>query len=342
MTATLEIPTLPAGQSGTVKRAGVIGRLIRNPMGLSAIIVLLVIILSALLAGVIAPFDPTRPTNTVLAAPDAVHLLGTDSTGRDIFSRLLFGARGTLVSAVIAAAVAIGIGLPAGLLAGYYGKWFDNLSSWSTNILMALPNMIVLLAVRAAVGPNVYIMMVVFGVMMSPGFYRLVRTATQSVRNELYVDAARVAGLSDARIIGRHILGVVRAPVIIQAAMVCGIAISFQSALEFLGLGDPTAATWGVMVNDGFRTIFKAPLTLLWPSLAISLTIGGFVLFANALRDALEDQVKHKEKKASSRPATGLLAVDFWPNRLMSSNLFFASPPIIRWPYSSNRCVVKT
>ncbi len=304
MTATLEIPTLPAGQSGTVKRAGVIGRLIRNPMGLSAIIVLLVIILSALLAGVIAPFDPTRPTNTVLAAPDAVHLLGTDSTGRDIFSRLLFGARGTLVSAVIAAAVAIGIGLPAGLLAGYYGKWFDNLSSWSTNILMALPNMIVLLAVRAAVGPNVYIMMVVFGVMMSPGFYRLVRTATQSVRNELYVDAARVAGLSDARIIGRHILGVVRAPVIIQAAMVCGIAISFQSALEFLGLGDPTAATWGVMVNDGFRTIFKAPLTLLWPSLAISLTIGGFVLFANALRDALEDQVKHKEKKVASRPAT--------------------------------------
>jgi ABC-type dipeptide/oligopeptide/nickel transport system ATPase component len=118
------------------------------------------------------------------------------------------------------------------------------------------------------------------------------------------VDAARVAGLSDLRIIGRHILGVVRAPVIIQAAMVCGIAISFQSALEFLGLGDATAATWGVMVSDGFRTIFRAPLTLLWPSVAISLTVGGFVLLANALRDALEDQVKITEKKPRKVSAT--------------------------------------
>ena len=304
MTQTLEITDIPVGQTGTVKRASVIGRLLRNPMGLAAVAVLLLIVVCALFAGWLAPFDPTRATNTVLSSPNGTHLLGTDSTGRDILSRLLYGSRGTLLSAVIAAVVAIGIGLPAGLVAGYYGRWFDNLSSWATNILMALPHMIVLLAVRAAVGPNVYVTMVVFGVMVSPGFFRLVRTATQSVRGELYVDAARVAGLSDVRIIGRHILGVVRAPVIIQAAMVCGIAISFQSALEFLGLGDPTAANWGVMVNDGFRTIFRAPLTLLWPSAAISLTIGGFVLFANALRDALEDQVKTKEKRKAAQPKT--------------------------------------
>jgi len=304
MTQTLEITDIPVGQTGTVKRASVIGRLLRNPMGLAAVAVLLLIVVCALFAGWLAPFDPTRATNTVLSSPNGTHLLGTDSTGRDILSRLLYGSRGTLLSAVIAAVVAIGIGLPAGLVAGYYGRWFDTLSSWATNILMALPTMIVLLAVRAAVGPNVYVTMVVFGVMVSPGFFRLVRTATQSVRGELYVDAARVAGLSDVRIIGRHILGVVRAPVIIQAAMVCGIAISFQSALEFLGLGDPTAATWGVMVNDGFRTIFRAPLTLLWPSAAISLTIGGFVLFANALRDALEDQVKTKEKRKAAQPKT--------------------------------------
>ena len=304
MTQALEITDIPVGQTGTVKRASVIGRLLRNPMGLAAVAVLLLIVVCALFAGWLAPFDPTRATNTVLSSPNGTHLLGTDSTGRDILSRLLYGSRGTLLSAVIAAVVAIGIGLPAGLVAGYYGRWFDNLSSWATNILMALPTMIVLLAVRAAVGPNVYVTMVVFGVMVSPGFFRLVRTATQSVRGELYVDAARVAGLSDVRIIGRHILGVVRAPVIIQAAMVCGIAISFQSALEFLGLGDPTAATWGVMVNDGFRTIFRAPLTLLWPSAAISLTIGGFVLFANALRDALEDQVKTKEKRKAAQPKT--------------------------------------
>jgi ABC-type dipeptide/oligopeptide/nickel transport system ATPase component/ABC-type dipeptide/oligopeptide/nickel transport system permease subunit len=304
MSATLDIADIPVGQTGTVKRAGVLGRLLRNPMGIFAVAVLTLIVVSAVFAPWLAPMDPNRATNDVLLKPSGIHLFGTDSTGRDILSRLLVGSRGTLISAAIAAIVAIGIGLPAGLIAGYYGKWFDSVSSWSTNILMALPNMIVLLAVRAALGPSVFVTMAIFGVMMSPGFYRLVRTATQSVRNELYVDAARVAGLSDLRIIGRHILGVVRAPVIIQAAMVCGIAISFQSALEFLGLGDATAATWGVMVSDGFRTIFRAPLTLLWPSVAISLTVGGFVLLANALRDALEDQVKITEKKPRKVSAT--------------------------------------
>ena len=295
------VPTAPAvGQSGTVKRAGVVGRLLKNPMGVIAIVILVVIVASAVFAEFLAPMDPTRATNTVLAGPGGANILGTDSNGRDILSRLFFGAQGTLVSAALAAGVAIGIGLPAGLLAGYYGSWFDSLSSWATNILMALPNMIVLLAVRAVVGPSIPITMMIFGIMVSPGFFRLVRTATQSVRNELYVDAARVAGLSDFRIMARHIFGVVRAPVIIQAAMVCGIAISFQSALEFLGLGDPSASTWGVMINDGFRSIYRQPLALLWPTLAISFTIGGFVLLGNALRDALEDQVKVKEKVAAA------------------------------------------
>jgi ABC-type dipeptide/oligopeptide/nickel transport system ATPase component/ABC-type dipeptide/oligopeptide/nickel transport system permease subunit len=305
--ATPETPAV-SGQSGTVKRAGVFGRVLKNPMGLIAVVTLTVIVLCAIFAGVLAPFDPSRATNSVLAPPGGANLLGTDSTGRDILSRLLFGAQGTLLSAAIAAGTAILIGLPAGLLAGYYGSWFDNLSSWATNILMSLPSMIVLLAVRAAVGPSIPLTMMVFGIMVSPGFYRLVRTATQSVRNELYVDAARVAGLSDPRIIGRHIFGVVRAPVIIQAAMVCGIAISFQSSLEFLGLGDPTASTWGVMINDGFRSIYRQPLALIWPTLAISFTIGGFVLLGNALRDALEDQVKVKEKQPKAPKAAAAVA----------------------------------
>ncbi|MGF4032053.1 ABC transporter permease, partial [Staphylococcus aureus] len=148
---------------------------------------------------------------------------GTDSAGRDIASRLVYGAQVTLLSAALAAAVAIAIGLPAGLLAGYYGGTFDGLANWTTNILLALPSMVVLLAVRAAIGPSTWIAMVVFGVLLSPGYYRLTRTAVQSVRNELYVDAARVSGLSDGRIIARHIFSVVRAPIIIQTAMVCGV-----------------------------------------------------------------------------------------------------------------------
>ena len=290
------------GQTGAVAREGVLRRLLRNPMAVVALAILVVVILMAALAALLAPADPNyADVSNVLAPSGGENLLGTDSAGRDILSRLLFGARITLLSAALAAAVAIAIGLPSGLIAGYYGGAFDGVAGWLVNILLALPAMIVLLAVRAALGPSVWVAMIVFGVLLSPGYFRLTRTAVQSVRNELYVDAARVAGLSDARIIGRHILAVVRAPIIIQTALVCGVAIAVQSALEFLGLGDPTVATWGVMVNDGFRNIYRAPLTLIWPTIAIALTIGAFVLFGNALRDALEDQAKVKEKGAAAK-----------------------------------------
>jgi ABC-type dipeptide/oligopeptide/nickel transport system ATPase component len=144
--------------------------------------------------------------------------------------------------------------------------------------------------------------MVVFGLLIAPGFFRLTRTAVMGVRNELYVDAARVSGLSDTRIILRHILSVVRAPIIIQSAMISGLAISIQSGLEFLGLGDPTMVSWGSMLNEGFQNIFVNPLLVLWPALVISATIGSFALLGNALRDALEDaqKVKLSPKKAKA------------------------------------------
>jgi ABC-type dipeptide/oligopeptide/nickel transport system ATPase component len=155
---------------------------------------------------------------------------------------------------------------------------------------MSLPGIIVLLAVRAALGPSVWVAMAMLGVLISPTYFRLTRTAVQNVRNELYVDAARVSGLSDGRIIARHILSVVRAPLIIQTAMIFGLAIAVQSGLEFLGLGDSQTVTWGALLGDGFENIYQNPLLILWPSLAIGLTVGALVLFANALRDALEDR----------------------------------------------------
>ncbi len=293
------------GQTGTVIRANAVKRVLKNPMGLFAVVVLGLLILAAALAPLLAPHDPTTARLTdVLVPPGGDYPLGTDSAGRDIASRLLYGARVTLLSAALAAGVAIAIGLPSGLIAGYYGRGFDTVANWSTNILLALPSIIVLLAVRAAVGPSVWVAMIVFGILLSPGYFRLTRTAVQSVRNELYVDAARVSGLSDTRIITRHIFSVVRAPIIIQTAMVCGIAIAIQSALEFLGLGDPTVPTWGVMVSDGFRNIFRAPITLVWPSLAIALTIGAFVLLGNAVRDSLEDLEKVKAKRVKAAAGT--------------------------------------
>ncbi|VXC28032.1 ABC transporter [Arthrobacter sp. 9V] len=290
-----------SGQSGTVVRSTVMRRLLKNPMGIASLVILLTIAALAILAPVIAPFEENFANiSKTLAAPDSVNIMGTDSAGRDTWSRLLFGAQLTLLSALLCAGVAIAIGLPAGLIAGYYAGKFEAVSNWVVSILMSLPGLIVLLTIRAAFGPSVWISMIAFGVLISPSYFRLTRTAVQSVRNELYVDAARVSGLSDLSIIARHIFSVVRAPIIIQTAAIAGVAIAIQSGLEFLGLGDPTKATWGVMLSEGFKNVYLTPMLLLWPALAMALTIGGLVLLGNAIRDALEDgeKIKHRRKRA--------------------------------------------
>ena len=171
---------------------------------------------------------------------------------------------------------------------------------------MALPGIVVLLAARAVLGPSMWLSMVIFGVLLSPAFFRLVYASVTAVRNELYVDAARVSGLSDLRIIGRHILTVVRAPVIIQSAMVLGIAIAIQAGLEFLGLGDLSIPTWGSMLNDGFANIYKATRPGAVARLMIALVCIALTLLANTMRDVLERSrgpVKKSRKAAAAAAA---------------------------------------
>ncbi|MCR2785078.1 MULTISPECIES: dipeptide/oligopeptide/nickel ABC transporter permease/ATP-binding protein [unclassified Microbacterium] len=296
MTDVIKTPSVPKRS-----QRGILRRMVRNPLGILSLSLLTIIVLAAVFASSIAPFDPNyADVGNTLADPGGQNPLGTDSAGRDVLSRLLYGARLTLLSALLCASVAIAIGLPAGLIAGYYGGPFDSTSNWFSNMLMALPGIIVLLVVRAALGPSVWISMIAFGILLSPSYYRLTRTAVQSVRNELYVDAARVVGLSDARIISRHILSVVRAPLIIQTALICGVAIAVQSGLQFLGLGDPTEASWGAMLGDGFNNIYTQPSLMLWPALAIGITIGSLVLLGNAIRDALEDRREIKAPRTVS------------------------------------------
>ncbi|MBC7278082.1 dipeptide/oligopeptide/nickel ABC transporter permease/ATP-binding protein [Nocardioides sp.] len=270
---------------------GATSRLLRNPLGVASAVVLVLIVLGAVAVPFLGLPDPgVADLREALQASSTEHLLGTDSSGRDVLSRLLWGARINLAGAVLALMVAVLIGLPTGLVAGYYGGWFDSVANWFTNLNMALPGIVVLLAVRAVAGPSVWISMAVFGVLLSPSVFRIVRAAVQGVRGELYVDAARVSGLGDARIIGRHVVTVVRAPVIIQSARLASIAIAIQAGLEFLGLSDASVPSWGSMLNEGFRRIFVNPSLVLWPSLGIGLTTMALILLGNAMRDALEDR----------------------------------------------------
>lgn len=293
---------IPSGHAKPIVRRSLPARLLRNPLAVASGLFVLLVVIAAAVAPFASAFDPnSTDLGAILMPPDSVHLLGTDSVGRDIFTRLLWGSQTTLLSAVIVVVTSILVGVPSGLLAGYYGGKFDSISSWISNMLQSLPGIIVLLAVASAFGTSIFIAMVVFGVLIAPGFFRLTRTAVMGVRNELYVDAARVSGLSDFRIMVRHILTVVRAPIIIQSAIISGIAISIQSGLEFLGLGDTSMISWGVMLNEGFLNIWMSPNLVLWPSLVISITIGSFALLGNSLRDALEDTQKVKTRKVKVR-----------------------------------------
>ncbi|GIH77790.1 dipeptide/oligopeptide/nickel ABC transporter ATP-binding protein [Planobispora longispora] len=292
-------PAVPAAP-----RTGTVRRLLRHPLGLASAAVLAAIVLAVLFAPALSPADPgVSSLRDAFGGPSAGHPLGFDSAGRDILTRLLYGGRNTLGGAVIALSVALALGVPGGLLAGYYGGWFDSAASWIVNLVMALPAMVVLLASRAILGPTVWVLMVVLGFLVTPAFFRLVRGIVASVRNELYVDAAKVSGLRDPRIVVRHVLIVVRAPIIIQVALVSGIAIGLQAGLEFLGIGSGDTPTWGAMLNEAFKNIQRAPSLMLWPGLALGLTSGALVLLAAALRDALEDRGTAPASRRRSRRA---------------------------------------
>jgi peptide/nickel transport system permease protein len=313
-------------------KPSLIKKILKNRVGLSVLIYLGIILFLSIFAGFVTKIDPNQADiMKVLANPGGDHFLGTDSAGRDVFARLLFGSRTTFIAASLVSITAIIVGVPAGLVAGYYGGKFDLVASWIANMFMSLPVLIVLLAARATLGPSIFYSMTIFGLLIAPGFFRLTRTAVMSVRNELYLDAARVSGLSDIRIISRHILTVVRAPIIIQTAMVSGLAISLQSGLEFLGLGDADSVSWGVMLNEGFRNIFVNPLLILWPALTISFTIGAFALLGNALRDALEDLNKPTLGSSDEKEVKNLYATSL-PTKPTSQHLLEVQQIAIGYP----------
>ena len=294
--------TTPA--TSTRRRAPLL-RLLTNPLGVFSALVLLAVAVATLFAPALATHDLLDSTlRDAFAPPGGEYLLGADSAGRDVWTRLLYGARNTLGGALLALAVAMVLGIPGGLLAGYLGRTFDTVASWVVDLVMSLPAMIVLLAARAVLGPTVWALMIILGVLAAPSFYRLVRGIVLNVRGELYVDAARVSGLPGWRIVGRHVLVVVRAPIIIQISLVAGVALGLQAGLEFIGVGSSTAVpTWGSMLDEGFQNLTRSPTLILWPALALGLTSAAFVLFAVALRDVLESTGGHATSRRRSLPS---------------------------------------
>lgn len=298
-TITPELDSIVQAAAASSKQS-LLRRLAKRPAGIAALAFLILVVLVAVIGPLLAPHDPNAASATDVYGPiTAAHTLGTDSAGRDVLSRLLYGTRYSIAGAGLALIIAAALGVSGGLIAGYYGRWFDSVSSWVVNLLQALPGIVILLAARAVLGPSVWTSMAIFGVLLSPAFFRLVYAAVTAVRNELYVDAARVSGLPDRRIIAVHILRVVRAPALVQAAIVAGIAITIQAGLDVLGLGDLALPTWGNMLNEAFSSMYQDPVLLIWPSLAIGLTTISLVLVANSLRDVLERTGTRRKKRRS-------------------------------------------
>jgi peptide/nickel transport system permease protein len=302
-------------------------RFAKNPLGIAALSVLVLIVLAAICAPLLTSYSPNGVSVlSILQGPGAGHLLGTDGAGRDVWSRLLYGGRYTLAGALLATVVAAVIGIASGLVAGYYGKWFESAASWVTTLLMALPGIVVLLAARAVLGPSLWTVMIIFGVLLVPAFYRLVFAAVSGVRNELFIDAARVSGVSDLRIIARHILTVVRAPIILQASIVFGIAIAVQVGLDFLGFGDQSIPTWGNMLNDGFTNLYRDPQLVIWPGLAVVITGVALTLFANALRDELEQSARPSRRRRAAAATTAAKAAAAEPVRPENDTIVHEEP----------------
>ncbi|MBB5958664.1 peptide/nickel transport system permease protein [Saccharothrix tamanrassetensis] len=285
-----------------VKRISLWRRYLRRPLGVVALGVLMVVVAAAVLAPWLSPFDPNLVDFKLThATPGDGHPLGGDSAGRDILSRLLYGARTTLFGAVITCVAGLLLGVPAGVAAGYFGGVTDRVCSWISDALQSVPGMIVLLVVAAGTGQDFAVLMVALGIFLAPGYYRITRARALAVRREPYIDAARVAGVTNPRILRTHMLRAVYAPIVVQTALTAGIAIGMQAGLQFLGIGSASTPSWGQMMNDGFKNMLTYPLILLWPSIALGVTIAALAFIGSTLADLISVRTEQPARRARLR-----------------------------------------
>jgi peptide/nickel transport system permease protein len=265
-------------------------RLVRRKGALVGLAVIALFVAVAVLAPLLAPYDPAAQGWTLVRKPpSSAHWFGTDEVGRDILSRVIFGARASLLAGVISVCIALGIGVPLGLAAGYLGGFVDALLSRLTDAMLACPYLILAIALAAFLGPSLGDAMIAIGVATTPVFIRLTRGQVMVVKVEDYVEAARAVGNPRWRIAFVHILPNVLPALAVQASLSIAAAIIAEASLSFLGLGQqPPDPSWGSMLNAAQRFLSNAPWMALWPGLAIFLTVMSFNLLGDGLRDALD------------------------------------------------------
>ena len=283
----LDIPSAAAGERPWQLA---LRRLARRRMALVGLAVVIFFIAVAIAAPLFAPYDPLATDwRAVRKPPSGLHLFGTDDLGRDVLARLIWGARASLMAGLVSVSIAVAIAVPLGLVSGYLAGAIDGLVMRMVDAMLAIPFLILAIALAAFLGPNLTNAMIAIGVAQTPIFTRLTRGQVLAVKHEDYIEAARAVGNSHCRIMFRHILPNVLAPILVQATLAIAAAIIAEAALSFLGLGQqPPAPSWGSMLNTATHFLSQAPWMAVWPGLAIFSLVLSFNLLGDGLRDALD------------------------------------------------------
>ncbi|HKU94049.1 MAG TPA: ABC transporter permease [Vineibacter sp.] len=263
----------------------------RYPLGAAGAVIVVVFVLAALLANIVATFDPTATSaRNSLAPPGSVYWLGADFMGRDVYSRIVHGARISLAVSVGATALGCAVGVIVGLMSGYLGGWVDLVVQRVMDIMQALPLLVMALVMAASLGPSLQNTIIAIAIALVPNIARVIRSSTLSLREQPFVEAARATGMSELRIAVRHVLPNTLAPLIVLATAQLGSAILTEASLSFLGLGVPEPhPSWGRMLSESAAEYIRtAPWLVLFPGIAISLSVFGTNLLGDALRDMLD------------------------------------------------------
>lgn len=281
---------IPAAPAASIHRKSTLQRCLRQPSAVIGGVIVLAFVAVAVLAPLIAPYDPAASDwMAIREAPSAAHWFGTDDLGRDVLSRVIFGAQASLLVGIVAVAIAIAIGVPLGIVAGYFGGIADLVISRCTDALLACPFLVLAIALAAFLGPSLENAMIAIGISAMPIFIRLTRGQVLTVKTEDYVDAARLVGLRHGKIMLAYILPNILAPIVVQATITMATAVLAEASLAFLGLGQrPPAPSWGTMLDTARQFLIESAWMAVWPGVAIIVLVMGFNLLGDGLNDALD------------------------------------------------------